>query len=322
MNENVDEGNGQTGKENEDDVFDYNDLINDFTRDDADDAEEPVKSLDDVDVSELIDKSVAESEAREPEKSPEENIADIFDELDEKARSSIFEDADESGESFGETSAEETDGDAGENEQYTLEKSIDEDEGDYASILSQLEGGGLGGDGYSSGGLAVSSDAVTVEGEIVPAAGGSEDDFSFDALFDASGEEESETVGETVPTDEGTVEEILSMSDSGDNDLPEEIYGAENETAPETGDDQSFEDILGVDEFVVEEPAGAGDAASAEEPPVNETVGGLGGETAEMTDAATGEPLGETAESHGDDDAGFLDDIPRFGDADAGGVET
>jgi len=311
------EENENLGNESEDDVFDYNDLINDFTRDDE--AEEKGKSLDNVDVSELIDKSEAESESRKPEKTPEENIADIFDELDEKARSSIFEDTDEEGEIADETSAAGTNGDAGEDEQYTLEKSIDDDEGDYASILSQLEGGSEDDEG-SSGDLNVPSDAAAAEGQIVSDAGGSEDDFSFDNLFDASGEEEAGTGEEKVATDEGTVEEILSVSDSADIDLPEDISGAENETAPETGEDQSFEDILGVGEFAAEEPAEVDGAATGEEtPPVSETVGERVEETAAVTDAASGEPVEVTAESGGDDDMGSRDDILGFGGADGGG---
>ncbi len=260
MDKNGGASNEQYG--DDDEVFDYDDLINDFTKDDYDGP--PAKDLGSVDVSQLIDKNEA-AEKSEPEKTDEETIADIFDELDDLARTSIYEDAGEDGES--EDAPRDVDGgqdetEAGDEEDeapFELEKDIDENDSDYASLLSQLEGGAqeeppdadadmTADDDMAVAGMARADEDVKDASPEV--AGDADDDFSFDGLF--GGDEAEEETGEAeLPvdeagpsTDESSVEEILSVSDTADIDPPQ----MGEDAGGEDGDELSFEDILGVEE--------------------------------------------------------------------------
>jgi len=129
-------------EDNGDESFDYEDLISDFSAENSGKGEE--RNLEEIDLNDLLnsEKTSAESADQYVGKD-EDDITNIFNDLDELARDSVTEnndgeaeDADEKTEPTPEPESEEYD--FGE---ITLDEDFESDTSDYASILSQIEGG-------------------------------------------------------------------------------------------------------------------------------------------------------------------------------------
>lgn len=134
------------------DEFDYEDLINNFSIEDeseTEDSAQAMKNLDSIALSELLgdeveDKSDSDGSSGNRFKVEEEEFAEIFNELDETARGSIFEDeseVDTTEQSEGKPEKKVSDFSFDETGIF-LDERIDTEEGDYASILNQIEGSG------------------------------------------------------------------------------------------------------------------------------------------------------------------------------------
>jgi len=160
------------GKEGEDNL-DYEDLIVDFSSEDPDEKEsEPKENLDSIALSELLgdDTGSEDADRAEEEDRVEDEFTGFFDELDALAGESIMEGGAGEGSGGGEPEEGESEplsialeyDDSG----AVLDETLDEDTGDYVSVLSQIEGavtdtsggdapeagGGPGGEGVSDAG--------------------------------------------------------------------------------------------------------------------------------------------------------------------------
>ncbi len=209
--------------------FDYDDLISDFTAGPVKD-DNGGQRLDTVNLDDLLgDEKEASALAEKAARKEDDELTEIFDNLDDLARDSIFED--EGGAASGNNEAVGDDDepnlivedhyDFGE---ISLEEDIDEAGGDYASILSQIENGARRNDAD----VAVSA-ADTDEGD-----SGLEIDLAYlagdsdESLQDASldGLDEPEETPD-ADTDEGVAEISLDFGGGGLDTIGEDESLAE-----------------------------------------------------------------------------------------------
>lgn len=126
--------------------FDYDDLISDFTSGPVKD-DDGGQRLDTINLDDLLgDEKDASELAEEAARREDDEMTEIFDNLDDLARDSIFEDGGEKTTGDDESVSDDDESDLIVEDHYdfgeiSLEEDIEDAGGDYASILSQIENG-------------------------------------------------------------------------------------------------------------------------------------------------------------------------------------